>query len=56
MSDTTPTKFSHVKPADSNWRSDGMISVFVYTREAVICGPGRLWNVALVCRPHHGSG
>ena len=30
MSDTTPTKFSHVRPADSNWRSDGLRDFFLY--------------------------
>ena len=30
MLDTTTTRFSHVKPADTNWRSDGLRDFFLY--------------------------
>ena len=30
MLDKTNTKFSHVKPADTNWRSDGLRDFFLY--------------------------
>src|SRR5438132_87453 len=36
--------------------SDERTSALEYDRVARICGPGRLWNVALVCSPHQGSG
>lgn len=30
MLDTSSTKFSHVKPADTDWRSDGLRAFFLY--------------------------
>ena len=30
MLDSTPTKFSHVKPGDTAWRSDGLRDFFLY--------------------------
>jgi hypothetical protein len=30
MLDTTTTRFSHCKPADSEWRSDGLRDFFLY--------------------------
>ena len=30
MLDTTTTRFSHVKPADTAWRSDGLRDFFQY--------------------------
>src|SRR6266851_8625219 len=36
--------------------SDGAICAFDATYVATIIGPGTLCNVALVWRPHHGSG
>ena len=30
MLDTTTTKFSHVKPEDTGWRSDGLRDFFLY--------------------------
>ena len=30
MLDTTTTKFSHVKPADTPWRSEGLRDFFLY--------------------------
>jgi hypothetical protein len=50
MSGTLAVADVRLRPSESN------TSARVYARDAVICGPGRLWNVALVWSPHHGSG
>src|SRR5712692_7422038 len=36
--------------------SDGALRALVATKLGLFATPGRLWTVALVCRPHHGNG
>ncbi len=41
MLDTTTTKFSHVKPEDTGWRSDGLRDFFLYKDLGVAGRPGQ---------------
>src|SRR5262245_34175220 len=62
-------RFSNCLPGSSNWTlavppgpaarlrpSDGAMTELGATYSAVISGPGMLWIVVLVWRPHQGSG
>ena len=59
MLDTTTTRFSHVKPADTNWRSDGLRDFFLYKDlgvEAATAGRVIAHLVKANMAPERGTG
>ena len=59
MLDTTTTRFSHVKPADTNWRSDGLRDFFLYKDlgvEAATAGRVITHLVQANIAPERGTG
>ena len=59
MLDTTTTRFSHVKPADTNWRSDGLRDFFLYKDlgvEAATAGRVIAHLVKANIAPERGTG
>ena len=54
MLDKTTTHFSHVKPADTTWRPDGLRDFFLYKGLGVAdATAGRA--IAHLCESQHGT-
>jgi hypothetical protein len=64
MLDVTTMKFSHVKPGDTGWRSDGLRDFFLYRDLGVEQATGRdsctktrtrWWRPAIACTSARAS-